>query len=140
MTINFDIVKDVAEWAMAKLLPKFTIFTGVFLGLGALTLAVTSAMKLPYFHLPEQSHPALMETGKYAAAFWVFLALATIVSEIRRASNLRVQIAAEQIRMNPNVPDSSSIPAVHDEIARQIVAGTPPEVNVEPSKPEGGSQ
>lgn len=118
--MNFDVLKQAADWLMEKVLPKATILTGIFMAVGALTYTAAVALKL---RMPAETHPILTEVGKYGALFWGFLAVTTLISEMRKSTKLRVAIHAEQIRMNPDVPDTSAIPQVQTEITKQIIEG-----------------
>lgn len=121
--MNFDVVKNIGDWLIEKVLPKATIWFGIFLAIGALTLGAASLMKLK---LPEAQHPILTDAGKYFAGFWVCLAIATFIAEMRKSTKLRVAIHAEEIRMNPTVDNVSAIPEVQKEINRQTIEGGSP--------------
>ncbi len=122
MEINLETVTKGIDWLMEKVLPKATILTGVFMAIGALTYTAAILLKLK---MPAETHPILTDAGKFGALFWGFLAVTTLIYEMRRGTKMRVAIHAEQIRMNPDVDNASAIPEVQKEIVKQTIEGPP---------------
>ncbi len=119
MNLNLEQLTKALDW----LLSKGTIITGAIMALGCLAKATTLAMQLPFFGIPDSATAALNGLGWWIFGFFVSLGITSLIYNVRRAEKQRLAIAAEQIRLNPDLPDKSSVPEVQKEIASQIVEG-----------------
>ena len=122
MTIDLEKLTKIGDW----ILSKATIATGIFAGLGALHMMALYALKLPFFHFPKETHGALDKVALYGGVLFGILAFTTLIVQQKKNAKQAAAIAAEQIRRNPAVPDTSVVPAVKKEIVRQTIDGEPP--------------